>query len=122
MDISNSPDIIFVTIRANIVSRTIQCPICGKPFPLPPGWINPPFRCPWCQEQLQAKVRYAQLPRYLWWIVAPMSLLVMMNYGWVPWALFLSGYLMIMFIVGIVAAAIFPLDVAQYESTVTGIN
>src|ERR1035437_53190 len=96
--------------------------MCGKSFPLPSEWTKPPFRCPSCHEQLQAKVRFAQLPRYLWWIVTPLSLLVVMNYGWMPWALFLLGYLVISVIAGAVAAAIFPLDVAQYEPSVTGIN
>jgi hypothetical protein len=46
----------------------------------------------------------------------------MMNYGWLPWALFLLGYLAISVIAGVVSAAVFPLDVASYEPTVTGIN
>jgi hypothetical protein len=52
----------------------------------------------------------------------PLSLLVVMNYGWLSWILFLLGYLVISVIAGVVAAAIFPLDVAQYEPSVTGIN
>jgi hypothetical protein len=102
--------------------RKIQCPMCAKPFALPSGWINPPFRCPWCHEQLQANVRFARLPRFLWWVVTPLSLLVLMNYGWIRWALLLLGYLMINVVAGALSAAVFPLDVAQYESTVTGIN
>jgi hypothetical protein len=96
--------------------------MCGKRFPLPSGWINPPFRCPGCHEQLQAKVRFARLPRFLWWIVTPMSLLVVMNNGWLPWVVFLLGYLVISVIAGVVSEAVFPLDVAQYEPSVTGIN
>jgi DNA-directed RNA polymerase subunit RPC12/RpoP len=102
--------------------RNIECPMCGKSFPLPSEWTKPPIRCPSCKEQLQAKVRFAQLPRYLWWIVTPLSLPVFMNYGWLSWALFLLGYLVISVIAGAVAASIFPLDVAQYEPSVTGIN
>src|SRR6266851_10047021 len=122
MDTFISPDITYAATRANTVRRKIQCPMCGKPFPLPSGWTNPPFRCPWCHEQLQAMVRFARLPRYLWWIVTPMSLPVFMNYGWLSWLLFLLGYLVISVVAGVVAAAIFPLDVARYESSVTGIN
>ncbi len=51
-----------------------------------------------------------------------MSLPVFMNYGWLSWLLFLLGYLVISVVAGVVAAAIFPLDVARYESSVTGIN
>ena len=45
-----------------------------------------------------------------------------MNYGWLSAVLLLLGYLVISVIAGVVAGAIFPLDVAQYESNVTGIN
>jgi len=36
--------------------------------------------------------------------------------------LLLLGYLMINVVAGALSAAVFPLDVAQYEPTVTGIN
>ena len=45
-----------------------------------------------------------------------------MNYGWQSWVLLLLGYLVISVIAGVVVAAVFPLDVAQYEPSVTGIN
>ena len=51
-----------------------------------------------------------------------MSLLVLMNYGWQASVLLLLGYLVISAIAGVVAGAMFPLDVAQYEPSVTGIN
>src|ERR1700694_1216072 len=97
--------------------------MCGKSFPLPSGWTSPPFRCPWCHEQLQAKVRFAGTFRYLYWIVvAPLSLPVLMNYGWRGYIILLSGGLVIFVSAGVVSAAVFPLDVARYESNVMGIN
>jgi len=105
------------------VRRHVKCPMCGKSFPLPSGWTRPPFRCPWCQEQLQATVRFASLNRYLWWIVVvPISFLIFMDRGWLSYVLLLLGFLVIALIAGAVSAAIFPLNVTRYESSVTGIN
>jgi hypothetical protein len=117
-----SPETTNAAIRKNPVSRTIKCPTCDNPFPLPAGWMNPPFRCPYCKEQLQAKVRFAGLPRYLWWITTPISLLIVMNHGWLPAFLFLLGYVAISVIAGAVSATVFPLDIAPYESSVPEMN
>jgi hypothetical protein len=118
----NLPDITYAAIRGNTLRRTITCPMCGKQFSLPSGWTKPPFRCPECQEHLQATVRYSNLNGYLWWIFAPLSLLVGINRGWVSYVIFSFGFLVICAVIGVVSAALFPLDVTRYEPEVTAIN
>ena len=119
MDTSTQADITYAPIGAETVRRKIPCPMCGRSFPLPSEWTRPPFRCSWCHEQLQAKVRYAGIFRYLYWIVvAPLSLPVLMNYDWRSYIVLLSGSLVIFIFAGFVSAAVFPLDVARYESSV----
>ena len=44
MDTSTSPDLTGEAITANSVRKTIKCPTCGTPFPLPSGWRNPQLR------------------------------------------------------------------------------
>ena len=71
------------------MARNITCPLCGNAFPLPDGWARPPFRCPYCREQLQASLKYAAVMRYLWGELVLLSLLVWLNAG--PWWVYLSG-------------------------------
>jgi hypothetical protein len=58
----------------------------------------------------------------MWWIVVLVSLPVLMNYGWPSYVILLLGYFVITVIAGFVSSMAFPLDVARYESDVTGIN
>jgi ABC-type transport system involved in cytochrome bd biosynthesis fused ATPase/permease subunit len=68
------------------------------------------------------KVRFAGLPRFLWWIATPISLLVVINYGWLSAVILLVGYVLISIVATAVSAAVFPMNAKRYESDVTGIN
>jgi hypothetical protein len=103
--------------------KSIRCPMSDKEFLLPPEWSHPPFPCPECHQQLQATVRFQHSLCYLF-VIANTPIWF---FGWINGRLLISClYAVALFLVYAIAsslsAAIFPLKIEQYQSSVIRLN
>ena len=104
------------------MQRKISCPLCTLNFPLPQGWVTPPFRCPGCNTQLQAKVRFAKAVHYFWAVLSfPTFFTVWLNGGRWFFTVTMVFYAFIIFSYYL-SAQLFPLDVKPYESNIISLN
>ena len=107
----------------NLRRRTVRCPMCDKQFSLPSNWADPPFYCPGCHQQLQARFRFQQVLRYLFVIGSiPIWFFAWINGRLLTGFLYALGLFLVSASAGSLSTAIFPLRIEQYQSSVTDLG
>jgi hypothetical protein len=101
------------------VYRKISCPLCTLNFRLPHTWATSPFRCPGCNAQLQAKLRYAKAVPYSWGALAFLAFLIAGG----RWRFILAiVFYPSMLILSLLFAQLSPLDVKPYDLNIVSGN